>query len=115
VLRGEWTTLWWHNVSLRSVLGLAYLVVFGSVIAFSAYVWLLRVTTPVRAGMYAYVVPIVAVLVGVVAGREPMTITLAVSLVVILASVSLLGRSNSKGASSATRDAIEVRALRRTA
>ena len=51
-------------VSLRSLLGLLYLVVFGSIVAFSAYVWLLRVSTPARVSTYAYVNPVVAVLLG---------------------------------------------------
>lgn len=50
--------------SLRSLLSLAYLIVFGSLVAYSAYVWLLDVSTPTRVSTYAYVNPIVAVLLG---------------------------------------------------
>lgn len=52
------------DVTLRSVLALLYLVVFGSLIAYTAYVWLLTVTTPARVGTYAYVNPVIALLLG---------------------------------------------------
>ncbi|HUQ50922.1 MAG TPA: EamA family transporter, partial [Gammaproteobacteria bacterium] len=51
-----------HAVTLRSALGLLYLIVLGSLVAFSAYVWLLRVSTPAKVSTYAYVNPVVAVL-----------------------------------------------------
>ena len=60
-------------VSLRSVLGLLYLIVFGSIVAFSAYIWLLRVSTPARVSTYAYVNPVVAVLLGWALAGEALT------------------------------------------
>ena len=57
-------------VSLRSVLAVAYLAVFGAVVAFSAYVYLLSATTPTRAATYSFVNPIVAVGVGWLLGGE---------------------------------------------
>jgi pseudouridine-5'-phosphate glycosidase/drug/metabolite transporter (DMT)-like permease len=50
---GEWPLLDLGTVSLKSWLALVYLIVFGSIIAFSAYTWLLKVTSPVRAATYA--------------------------------------------------------------
>lgn len=61
---GEWRNLEAASISLRSILGWSYLVVFGSLIAFASYVYLLRVSTPARVGSYAYVNPVVAVLLG---------------------------------------------------
>jgi drug/metabolite transporter (DMT)-like permease len=52
------------QASLRSWLALLYLLVFGSWIAYSAYVWLLKVSTPARVATYAYVNPVIAVLLG---------------------------------------------------
>ena len=52
------------QVSTRSWLSLLYLIVFGSWIAFSAYVWLLKVSTTARVATYAYVNPMIAVLLG---------------------------------------------------
>ena len=56
---GEGSRLDLAAVSPRSVLSLGYLVVFGSLLGFSAYVWLLRATTPARVSTYAYVNPVV--------------------------------------------------------
>lgn len=64
MLRGEpWHTDW-SQVTGRSVAALGYLIVFGSWIAYSAYVWLLHNTTPARLSTYAYVNPIIAVFLG---------------------------------------------------
>jgi drug/metabolite transporter (DMT)-like permease len=63
-LAGEWSRIDLAAVSLKSVLAYAYLVVFGSLVAFSAYVWLLSVVSPAAVSTYAYVNPIVAVLLG---------------------------------------------------
>lgn len=59
-------------VSTRSALALAYLVLVGAVVGYSAYVWLLKVSTPARVSTYAYVNPIVAVLLGWALAGEPM-------------------------------------------
>lgn len=64
MLRGELGQVHLALVSARSLLGWAYLVVFGSVIAFTAYLWLLKVSTPAQVGTYAYVNPVIAVLLG---------------------------------------------------
>lgn len=54
----------WTAVSARSMVALAYLIVFGSWLGFSTYVWLLRVSTPSRVSTYAYVNPVIAVFLG---------------------------------------------------
>jgi drug/metabolite transporter (DMT)-like permease len=77
-------------VSLRSALGLLYLVVFGSIIAFSAYVWLLRVSTPARVSTYAYVNPVVAVLLGWALAGEALTTRMLVAAAVIVSGVALI-------------------------
>jgi drug/metabolite transporter (DMT)-like permease len=77
-------------VSLRSWLGFLYLVVFGSLVAFSAYVWLLRASTPERVSTYAYVNPVVAVLLGAAFAGEALTVRMAVAAVVIVSGVALI-------------------------
>ena len=57
-------------MSARSALAVAYLIVFGSLIAYAAYVWLLHNTTPARVSSYAFVNPLVALLLGVWLGDE---------------------------------------------
>jgi drug/metabolite transporter (DMT)-like permease len=80
-------------VSLESWLGLAYLVVAGSLVAYSSYIWLLRVAPTSLVGTYAYVNPVVAVLLGTLVLGEPLTWRTFVGGGVILASVALIVRA----------------------
>jgi drug/metabolite transporter (DMT)-like permease len=75
-----------HLPSLRSTLAALYLMVFGSIVAFTAYNWLLRNVRPALATSYAYVNPIVALLLGAYLGGEPVG-----ALTIGAAAVSLLG------------------------
>lgn len=80
-------------VSGRSVTGLLYLSIFGSVIAYSAYIWLLQVQSPARVATYAYVNPIIAVLLGWGFASEPISVRTLVAAAVILAAVVLITTS----------------------
>jgi len=77
-------------VSLASVAALGYLVVFGSLVAFSAYVWLLGVEPPARVATYAFVNPVVAVLLGWAVAGEALTGRILGAAVVIVGAVVLL-------------------------
>lgn len=84
LVRGEWPRLDPAAVTLRSWLAWGYLVTFGSLVGFSAYVWLLKVVTPTKAATYAYVNPAVALFLGWWLLDEPVTArTLAASGVII--------------------------------
>jgi drug/metabolite transporter (DMT)-like permease len=85
-----------REVSLRSALGLAYLIVFGSIVAFTAYIWLLRVSTPARVSTYAYVNPVVAVLLGWALAGEALTprVGTATALIVVAVFAVIAGRSS---------------------
>lgn len=85
--QGEPAHFHFAQVSLRSLLALLYLVVFGSWIAFSAYVWLLKASTPARVTTYAYVNPVIAVLLGCLCLDEPLGIRTLWAAAVILAGV----------------------------
>ena len=76
-------------VSGRSLLGLVYLITFGSV-GFIAYIWLLRVANPVLVSTYAYVNPIVAVFLGWLILSEPVTAKTLAAAAVIVAGVALI-------------------------
>ena len=76
--------------TIGSVLALAYLIVFGSIIAYTAYVYLLEHTRPAMATSYAYVNPAVAVLLGVTLGAEVVTGEVFIALPLILAGVALV-------------------------
>lgn len=71
--RGDYSAFRSESISLYSLGAFAYLVVFGSLIGFSAYVWLLQVTTPARVSTYAYVNPVVALVLGWAIENEPLT------------------------------------------
>jgi len=77
-------------ISSRSVAAFFYLVVFGSWIGFSAYVWLLKVSTPARVSTYAYVNPVIAVFLGWALLGEPLTVRLFWSALIILAGVIII-------------------------
>lgn len=81
------------SISLESWLGLAYLVVAGSLLGFTAYMWLLRAAPTSLVGTYAYVNPVVAVLLGTVILGEPFTWRTLVGGGIIVASVALIVRA----------------------
>jgi drug/metabolite transporter (DMT)-like permease len=84
----EWVGFQPSNVSFLSLVSFLYLIVFGSLIAFSSYVWLLTKTTTARASTYAYVNPVVAVLLGYFLAGEQLTLrTLLASSMIVIAVV----------------------------
>lgn len=89
-LTGEAAAVHPATVSTRSVLALAYLIVFGSLIAYTAYVWLLRVTAPALASTYAFVNPVVAVFLGWLLAGERLTVRIILASLVIVGGVALI-------------------------
>jgi drug/metabolite transporter (DMT)-like permease len=87
---GEGSRLHSAAFTAQSVLSLAFLIVFGSLIAFSAYVWLLQVSSPAIVSTHSYVNPLVAVLLGWALAHETVTWRTALGAAVILSSVALL-------------------------
>lgn len=79
-------------VPLSSWLSLIYLIIFGSILAYTAYVWLLKVRPATEVATHAYVNPFIAVFLGVTFGHENVTIIQIAGLIVILISVMLIGR-----------------------
>jgi len=78
------------GISSRSLLALAYLIVFGSLIGYSSYIWLLGVSSPARVSTYAYVNPLVAVFLGWLLANEPLTGRVLVAAVIIVGGVVLV-------------------------
>lgn len=91
LLRGETWDL--AGISSRSWIAWAYLVVFGSVVAFSAYVWVLQAAPISLVATYAYVNPVVAVFLGWLVLAEPVTVVVVGSGAVVLAAVAIVVRS----------------------
>ena len=79
-----------HAVGGGALWALAYLIVFGSLVAFSAYAWLLRVAPASRVATHAYVNPLVAVALGWSVAGEPVTATTGLAAGAIAASVALV-------------------------
>ena len=94
-LAGEWSDLDLAQVSSRSLLSLAYLIVFGSIIAFTAYIWLLKVSTPARVSTYAYVNPVVAVFLGWAIVDEVLTGQTLIAAAVIVSAVVIITMNRS--------------------
>ncbi len=80
----------WSTIPSHAWFALAYLIVFGSLIGFSAYVWLLQVRPATQVSTYAYVNPVVAVILGVFFGNEHFGWREATGLVIILGGVLLM-------------------------
>ena len=89
-LRGEWTRFDIAAVSLNSALALAYLLVFGSLIAFTAYSWLLKNARPAMVATYAYVNPVIAVILGWALAGESLTARMLLGAGVIVGAVVLI-------------------------
>lgn len=82
------------GVSLAGWLSLVYLILFGSLLAYSAYVWLLKIRPAAEVGTHAYVNPFIAVLLGVFIGSEKVTLIQIAGLLLILIGVMLIGRKH---------------------
>ena len=96
LIRGEASTFAIADVSLRSAGAMVYLIIFGSLVGFTSYSWLLRVTRPSLASTYAYVNPVVAVLLGWALAGEPVSMRTLIAAAIIIGSVVMIsaGKEN---------------------
>ncbi len=92
--RGEWTHLDAHAVSGRSIFAMLYLVVMGSVVAFACFGWLVQIWSPARLSTYAFINPVVALLLGSLLVGEAFGARDAVAALLILAAVALVMQGN---------------------
>lgn len=90
LVNGEAASVDLTAVSARSAAAFLYLIAFGSIVGYSAYVWLLRKSTPARVSTYAYVNPIVAVFLGWALADEPLTPRMLLAAAVIVAGIALI-------------------------
>lgn len=87
---GEYDRIRLDLVSERSLVAWVYLVVFGAIVAFTCYVWLLKTVSATRVSTYAYVNPIVAMLLGWALANEPITTRNTLAAGIILVSVIII-------------------------
>lgn len=92
-LRSEPAGFRWEQVSYDAGMSMVYLVIMGSIVGFSAYVWLLKVRPATQVSTFAYVNPVVAVILGVYLAGEKISWVQIAGLVIILLSVLLINLS----------------------
>jgi drug/metabolite transporter (DMT)-like permease len=97
LVTGEWSRIRLDLVSTRSLTAWIYLVVFGAIVAFTSYIWLLKACSPARVSTYAYVNPIVAMFLGWALANEPLTIRNVSAAVIILVSVVVITTYQTQG------------------
>jgi drug/metabolite transporter (DMT)-like permease len=100
---GQWSALNVAAISLKSLLSLLYLIVFGAIVAFTAYLWILKQATLATASTYAYVNPVVAVFLGWALAGEAITPRIVAAAVVIVGSVVIITLARTATFRSATR------------
>lgn len=93
LLRGELAAA---EFSFNSAMALSYLIIFGSFIGYSCYIYTLQKWSATKAGTYAYVNPIVAVILGALILNEPFTISVAISMVIVISGVILVQSSKAE-------------------
>ena len=111
VVRGELSGLDPATFRVSSMMALLYLVIFGSLVGFSSYVWLIRSAPTQLASTYAYVNPVVAVCLGSLILHEPLTARTVVAGAIIVVSVALIVTSQSRSElGTPSDDAVALRA-----
>ena len=96
LLSGEWGLLSSGSFSTESVLSLVYLIVFGSLIGFGSYIWLLKNSDPTLVSTYAYVNPVVALFLGWTLGGETLALSDIAATAIILCSVIIITRKQAQ-------------------
>jgi drug/metabolite transporter (DMT)-like permease len=94
---GEFPRVRLNLVSVPSMVSWFYLVLVGSFVGFTCYIWLLKVTTPAKASTYAYINPIVAMFLGWQVRGEPITLRNVVAAAIILTAVITITLCQTKG------------------
>lgn len=89
-IAGEWKNFYPGNISALSLGSFAYLVLIGAIVGYTAYFWLLRHCDPAKVATYAYVNPIVAVLLGALFAHETVTLRTLLAAILIIGSVALI-------------------------
>jgi drug/metabolite transporter (DMT)-like permease len=113
LLRGEQNQFSFTRMTALSFWSWVYLTIAGSLIAYTAYIWLLHATTPARVATYAYVNPLIAVLLGCTIGREVFSseIYLAGGLIIVAVVLVLRGGTPKAATPTSTHKAIGLTQL----
>ena len=106
LVSGEWASFHVADIPMSSWMGILYLVTMGSLLGYSAFVWLLQVRPATQVSTHAYVNPVVAVLLGVFFAGEKMSSLQLTGLAIILVSVLLINLSKYRGVAAGVRKAM---------
>lgn len=98
IVMGEWAQFHVELVSMRSAFALGYLIFFGSIVGFSAYIWLLQVADPTLVTTNTYVNPVVALILGWMLAGEQMTSYDALAAILIVLSVIIVNKASNRKA-----------------
>jgi drug/metabolite transporter (DMT)-like permease len=93
LIKGEFAAL---HFTQNSILALLYLIVFGSFVGYSSYIYILQKWTAARAGTYAYVNPIVAIILGALLLREPISLSVIISMIIVIIGIILVQSSKAQ-------------------
>ncbi len=99
LIKGEFSQL--HFTS-NSIMAILYLIVFGSLVGYSCYIYILQKWPAAKAGTYAYINPVVAIILGALLLREPFNLTVVISMVIVIAGVILVQSSKAEYIKKAT-------------
>lgn len=105
---GDWSKLEVSSISLRSYAAFGYLVAFGSIIGYTAYIWLLKNADASLASTYAFVNPIVAVILGWAMVGEQLTVNTLAAAVIIIAAVVLVTLFRGRPQKTGTQAALDI-------
>lgn len=90
---GEMTRI---HITIKGLYALSYLIIFGSMVGYSCYIYILKKWPTAKAGTYAFINPIVAVFLGVVILKEPISTNIIISALITLSGVVLVQTSKNK-------------------
>lgn len=105
---GDWSRLDVPSISLRSYAALGYLIVFGSIVGYTAYIWLLKNADPTLVSTYAFVNPVVAVFLGWILVGEQLTVNTLAAAVIIIAAVVLVTIFRGRPQKAETQAALDI-------
>jgi len=93
LIKGEFAEL---HFTMNSIMAMLYLIVFGSIVGYSCYIYILQKWTAAKAGTYAYVNPVVAIVLGALLASEPINFSIVISMIIVIVGVVLVQSSKAE-------------------
>lgn len=95
-IKNEWSEFDIYNISNESILSLLYLIVFGSLVGYSSYIWLLKKCNPSLVSTNTFINPVIALILGSVIAREPLSFYIIIASLIIISSLIIITLSHLK-------------------